>query len=175
MEEHKMKKFIAIACVLVMCLSLMAGCMEKVDDSVDTSAPVGVTLVYGETKTEVTVGDWEAKRTQIKTVDYSLPGTTKEYEFTGVTLASLMEIAGATDCTEIVVRSSDGWEAVVAAADAQAYDILITDDYVGGKDIPADAGGPIKMVFPATEHPELNETYDAYAWQWYVSEIEFVK
>ena len=170
-----MKKFIAIACVLVLCLGLMAGCMEKVDDSVDTSAPVGVVLTYGETKIDVTVGDWEAKRTQIKTVDYSLPGTTKEYEFTGVTLASLMEIAGATDCTQIIVRSSDGWEAVVEAADALAYDILITDNYVGGKAIPADAGGPIKMVFPATEHPELNDKYDAYAWQWYVSDIEFVK
>ena len=167
-----MKKFIAIVCILAMCLGVLAGCMEKVDNSVDTSAPVGVALVYGETKIDVTVGQWEAKRTQIKTADVSL-GTTKEYEFTGVTLAALMEIAGASNCTEIVVRSSDGWEAIVAAEDAKAYDILITDDYVGGKDIPADAGGPIKMVFPATEHPELNEKYDAYAWQWYVSEIEF--
>lgn len=171
-----MKKFIAIACILALCLGVLSGCMERVDtNAVDTSAPVGVVLINGETKIDVTVGDWEAKRTQIKTVDYSLPGTTKEYEFTGVTLASLMEIAGASNCTQIVVRSSDGWEAFVAAADALAYDILITDDYVGGKDIPADAGGPIKMVFPATEHPELNEMYDAYAWQWYVSEIEFVK
>ena len=169
-----MKKFIAIVCILAMCLGVLAGCMEKVDNSVDTSAPVGVALVYGETKIDVTVGQWEAKRTQIKTADVSL-GTTKEYEFTGVTLAALMEIAGASNCTEIVVRSSDGWEAIVAAEDAKAYDILITDDYVGGKDIPADAGGPIKMVFPATEHPELNDKYDAYAWQWYVSEIEFVK
>ena len=170
-----MKKYIAIACVLVMCLGILTGCMERVDNTVDNNAPVGVTLVNGETKIEVTVGQWEPKRTQIKTVDASLPGTTKEYEVTGVTLASLMEIAGATDCTEIIVRSTDGWEAVVAAADALAYDIMITDDYVGGKDIPADAGGPIKMVFPATEHPELNDTYDMYAWQWYVSEVEFVK
>ena len=65
--------------------------------------------------------------------------------------------------------------AEVAAEDAKAYDILITDDYVGGKEIPADAGGPIKMVFPSTEYPELNDKYDMYAWQWYVSEIEFVK
>ena len=170
-----MKKFIAIACILVMCLGILAGCAERIEEpQVDNTAPVGVVLVYGETKTDVTVGQWEAKRTQIKTADVSL-GTSKEYEFTGVTLASLMEIAGAADCTKIIVRSSDGWEAEVAAADALAYDILITDDYVGGKDIPADAGGPIKMVFPATEHPELNDIYDAWAWQWYVAEIEFVK
>ena len=174
MEEHTMKKFIAIVCILAMCLGILAGCMEKVDDSVDTSAPVGVALVYGETKIDVTVGDWEAKRTQIKTVDVSL-GTTKEYEFTGVTLASLMEIAGVTECSNILVKSSDGWSAEVAPEDAKAYDILITDDYVGGKEIPADAGGPIKMVFPATEHPELNDKYDTWAWQWYVAEIEFVK
>ena len=170
-----MKKFIAIACLLALCLGVMAGCMERVDNTVDTNAAVGVALVYGENKVDVTVGQWEPKRTQIKTVDYSLPGTTKEYEFTGVTLASLMEIAGATDCTTIVVKSSDGWTAEVAAEDAKAYNILITDNYASGKAIPADAGGPIKMVFPATEHPELNDKYDAYAWQWYVSEIEFVK
>ena len=170
-----MKKLIAIACVLVMCLGLMAGCMEKVEQTVDPNALVGITLINGETKTEVTAGQWEPNRTQIKTVDFSMPGTTKEYEFTGVTLKALMEIAGATDCTSIVVRSSDGWEAVVEAADALAYDIMITDNYVGGKEIPADAGGPIKLVFPATEHPELNEKYDAWAWQWYAAEVEFVK
>ena len=170
-----MKKFIAIACVLVMCLGLMAGCMEKVEQTVDPNALVGITLINGETKTEVTAGQWEPNRTQIKTVAFSMPGTTKEYEFTGVTLKALMEIAGASDCTSIVVRSADGWEAVVEAADALAYDIMITDNYVGGKEIPADAGGPIKLVFPATEHPELNDKYDAWAWQWYAAEVEFVK
>ena len=170
-----MKKFIAIACILALCLGLMAGCMEKVDTTVDPNAPVGITLVNGDTKIEVTAGQWEPNRTQIKTVDYSMPGTTKEYEFTGVSLAALMEIAGATDCSNILVKSADGWSAEVAPEDAKAYDILITDDYVGGKEIPADAGGPIKMVFPATEHPELNDKYDAWAWQWYAAEVEFVK
>ena len=170
-----MKKFIAIACILAMCLGIMAGCMEKVEETVAPSTPVGDTVVYGETKIELTAGQWEPKRTQIKTVDLSLPGTTKEYEFTGVSLAALMEIAGATDCSNILVKSADGWSAEVAPEDAKAYDILITDDYVGGKEIPADAGGPIKMVFPATEHAELAEKYDAWSWQWYVAEIEFVK
>ena len=170
-----MKKLIAIACILALCLGVLAACGERITEpAADTNAPVGVALVYGETKIDVTVGQWEAKRTQIKTSDVSL-GTTKEYEFTGVTLAALMEIAGVTECSNILVKSSDGWSAEVAPEDAKAYDILITDDYVGGKEIPADAGGPIKMVFPATEHPELNDKYDAYAWQWYVSEIEFVK
>ena len=170
-----MKKLIAIACILALCLGVLAGCGERIEEpAIDTSAPVGVALVYGETKIDVTVGQWEAKRTEIKTADVSL-GTSKEYEFTGVTLASLMEIAGVTECSNILVKSSDGWAAEVAPEDAKAYDILITDDYVGGKDIPADAGGPIKMVFPATEHPELNEKYDTWAWQWYVAEVEFVK
>ena len=169
-----MKKFIAIVCILAMCLGVLAGCMERVDNTVDTSAPVGVKLVYGESTKDVTVGEWEAKRTQIKTADVSL-GSSKEYEFTGVTLKALMEIAGVTECSNILVKSSDGWSAEVSPEDAKAYDILITDDYVGGKEIPADAGGPIKMVFPATEHAELAEKYDAWAWQWYVAEIEFVK
>lgn len=171
-----MKKLIAIICTLVMCLGLLAACGEKIDTSgnADNDAPKGIALVYGDTKIDLTVGQWEAKRSQIKTVDVSL-GTTKEYEFTGVTLAALMEIAGVTECSKILVKSSDGWSAEVDPADAKTYDIMITDDYVGGKDIPADAGGPVKMVFPATEHPELNDKYDTWAWQWYVAEIEFVK
>ena len=170
-----MKKLIAIVCVLAMCFGALTACMQKVEEpKVDTSAPVGVALVYGDTRIDLTVGQWEEKRTEIKTVDVSL-GTTKEYEFTGVTLADLMAIAGVTECTTISVRSSDGWEAVVDAADAQNYKIMITDGYVGGKEIPADAGGPIKMVFPATEYPELNDKYDTWAWQWYVSEVEFIK
>ena len=169
-----MIKLIAIVCVLALCLGALTACMEKVDNSVDTSAPVGVVLVNGETKIDVTVGQWEEKRTEVKTADVSL-GSTKEYEFTGVTLADLMAIAGAEDCTSILVKSSDGWEVAVDAADALAYKILITDGYVGGKAIPEDAGGPIKLVFPATEYPELNDKYDMYAWQWYVSEIVFVK
>ena len=170
-----MKKIFAIACTLILCLGILTACGERITEpETDSSAPMGITLVYGDTKIDLTVNQWEAKRTQIKTADVSL-GTSKEYEFTGVTLASLMEIAGVTECSNILVKSADGWSAEVAPEDAKAYDILITDDYVGGKDIPADAGGPIKMVFPATEHPELNEKYDTWAWQWYVAEIEFVK
>ena len=139
---------------------------------------IGMTQIFVDHGVAVPVTVIEAGPavvTQIKTVDLSLPGTTKEYEFTGVSLASLMEIAGVTECSNILVKSSDGWSAEVSPEDAKAYDILITDDYVGGKDIPADAGGPIKMVFPATEHAELAEKYDAWAWQWYVAEVEFVK
>ena len=172
-----MKKLIAIICTLVLSLGMMTACGERIDDSnsnTNNNEPKGIALVYGDTKIDLTVGQWEAKRTQIKTADVSL-GTSKEYEFTGVTLAALMEMAGATDCTKILVKSSDGWSAEVAAEDAKAYSIMITDGYVGGKEIPADAGGPIKMVFPATEHPELNDKYDTWAWQWYVAEIEFVK
>ena len=171
-----MKKLIAIVCTLIMCLGLMTACGERIDDSsnANNNEPKGITLVYGDTKIDLTVGQWEAKRTQIKTADVSL-GTSKEYEFTGVTLAALMEMAGATDCTKILVKSSDGWSAEVAAEDAKSYSIMITDGYVGGKEIPADAGGPVKMVFPATEHPELNDKYDTWAWQWYAAEVEFVK
>ena len=167
-----MKKLIAIVCALVLCLGTMTACMEKVEDTNKggDNTPKGITLVYGDTKIDVTNDQWEAKRTQIKTADVSL-GTSKEYEFTGVTLADLMEMAGAADCTKILVKSSDGWEAEVTVADALAHDVMITDGYVGGKEIPEDAGGPIKMVFPT----ELHDAYDAWAWQWYVAEIEFVK
>lgn len=167
-----MKKLIAIVCLLALCLGVMTACGEPVPTEDNTT--IGLQLVYGETTIDVTKSQFDAKRTEIATSDVSL-GTSKVYEFTGVTLADLMEMAGATDCTKVVIWASDGWSAEVSAADAKAYKIMITDGYVGGKEIPADAGGPIKLVFPATDHPELNDTYDAWAWQWYVCKVEFVK
>ena len=168
-----MKKFIAIACILALCLGVLAACGEPVPTE-GNDTPIGLQLVYNGTTTDVTTGQWEPLRSQVKTSDVSL-GTSKEYEFTGVTLAKLMELAGATDCTKIIVNSTDGYSTEITVEDAKAYDIMITDGYVGGKEIPADAGGPIKLVFPASEHPELNDTYDAWSWQWYVGSVEFVK
>ena len=75
-----MKKLIAIICTLVLCLGVLSACGERIDDSgsnVDNDAPKGITLVYGDTKIDVTAGQWEAKRSEIKTVDVSL-GTAKE-------------------------------------------------------------------------------------------------
>lgn len=163
-----MKKLFAVFCILALCLATLTGCVGKVE-----SEPMDLTLIYGDTEVQVMSDEFDEKRTEVTTVDASLPGTTKEYTFTGVTLADLMEMAGVEECSKAIVNSTDGYSTEVAAADIAAYDIMITDGYTD-KAIPADAGGPIKLVFPATEYPELNDTYDAWSWQWYVGSVEFV-
>lgn len=165
-----MKKIVSIVCVIALCLGVLAGCGQKIEAQEETI----VKLVWNGTTTEVKTSQWNDKSTQVSTEDASLGGG-KVYDFVGVKLSTLMEIAGAGDCTKAIVKSSDGYSAEVAVEDIKAYDITLVTAYASGKLLEEDAGGPLKLVYPITEHPELNDTYDAWSWQWYVCEVEFVK
>lgn len=173
MEEHKMKKFIAIVCILALSLGVLVGCGETENNQTDDSASkVGVVLVYDGIQIDVSTDEWDSHKTQVTTDD---PALGKSYDFVGVTLADLMEIAGASDCTKVIVKAGDGYSTEIPVADVTSYSIMLANGYASGKSIDAGAGGPVKLVFPITDHPELSDTYDAWSWQWYVEEVEFVK
>ena len=131
----------------MLCLGILAGCGQNAAEE------TVVTLVYDGKTTEVKTSQWNEKAVQISTQDTSL-GTDKKYDFVGVRLSDLMDIAGAGDCTKAIVHASDGYNSVIPAEDIKAYDIALVNGYVSGKAIPSDAGGPVKLIFPISDHPE---------------------
>ena len=192
-----MKKIISIVCALVLCVFVFAGCSSKSTTSTTTSDASAttseastatsttaatteaekdnstvVTLVYGDTKTAVSADDFSAKSTTQTITD---PNLGKTYDFVGVTLSDLMEMAGATDCTSIEVVCSDKMSATIAAEDAAQYPIMIANAYSDGKAISAGAGGPVKLVFPYDQYSDLESKYSADKWMWYVVEVDFMK
>ena len=189
-----MKRVIGIVCAFVLCICMFAGCSSTNGPASTTTSPVTtdspspvttdspsetktdsptvVTLVYGDTKTAVTADDFSAKSITQTVTD---PNLGKTYDFVGVTLSDLMEMAGATDCTSITVVASDKMSTTITAEDAANYPIMLANAYADGKDISAGSGGPVKLVFPYDQYSDLESKYAADTWMWYVIEVDFAK
>ncbi len=142
----------------------------------ETAAPVAeetvITLVWDSNQIDVGISEWNRHSVLISTEDPGL-GNGKIYDFAGVKLFDLMELAGVHECAKALVKSTDGMIGEVSAEDFRNYDIALVNGYSDGKPLAADVGGPVKIVFPISEHPELNDTYTLRSWQWYVCEVEF--
>ena len=154
--------------ITVLCMSAFA------DDKTESQDETVVSLVWEGTDTDVKATEWNEKSVQIHTEDVGL-GNGKVYDYVGVTLFDLMKLAGADECTKALVKSTDGLIGEVSADDIRNYDIALVNGYADGKPIRTDAGGPLKIVFPVTEHPELRDRYTYRSWQWYVCEVEFLR
>lgn len=170
-RADKPRRFIfaaCIVCIAVLCMGALAeGGKGMQEETV-------VSLVWEGSDTGVNAAEWNGRAVQIHTEDVGL-GNGKTYDFVGVTLFDLMKLAGADECTKAIVKSTDGLVGEVSAEDIRTYDIALVNGYAGGKPVKTDAGGPVKIVFPVTEHPELKDRYTYRSWQWYVCEVEFVR
>ncbi len=160
-----MKRSIVIAWILISLFALTA-CAEK------ASKDVIVTLYHGERRTDIKDVQWNSMLTKITTEDDGLHNG-KIYEYEGVRIAELMKIAGAEDCSKVIVRCSDNYKVELPADDVRNYEIALVSGYASGKKIEFDAGGPVKLVYPVSDHPELKMKYESWSWAWYVEGLEF--
>lgn len=156
-----------IVCVAVLCSAALAGGGGEIQEE------TAVSLVWEGSTTDVKAAWWNERAVRIHTEDVGL-GNGEVCDYTGVTLYDLMELAGADGCDRALVKSSDGLTGEVSAEDMRNYDIALVNGYADGKPLRAGEGGPVKIVFPVTEHPELKERYTLRSWQWYVCEVEFL-
>ena len=159
---------VCIKCIPVLRMSALA------DDEGAIQEAAVVTLIWENSDIDVRTTKWNEHSVQINTEDIGM-GNGKVYNYVGVTLFDLMKLAGADECTKALVKSADGLIGEVSAEDIRNYDIALVYGNTDGKPIKADAGGPLKIVFPVTEHPELKDRYTVRSWQWYVCEVEFIR
>ena len=161
-------RVVCVVCMIVLCPGAFA------DSGKEMREETVVSLVWEGRVTDVKTAVWNDRSVQIHTEDVGL-GNGIVYDFVGVTILDLMKLAGAEECTKALVKSTDGLISEVSAEDIRNYDIALVNGYAGGKPISTDAGGPVKIVFPVTEHPELKGSYTFRSWQWFVCEVEFVR
>ncbi|HOK16657.1 MAG TPA: molybdopterin-dependent oxidoreductase [Defluviitoga tunisiensis] len=88
--------------------------------------------------------------------------------YRGVAISDLLKYVGVPANTKnVVIVASDGMEVSVEYADVMEYPIILAYATVSGEKvraIPSSQGGPIKLVFPLQEHPELFEKYPNWCW-----------
>ncbi len=159
---------VCIVCIAALCTGAFADVGGTIQEE------TVVSLVWEDSRTDVKTTEWNERSVQIHTEDIGMRDGTV-YDYAGVTLFDLMKLAGADECTKALVKSTDGLTGEVSAEDIRGYEIALVNAYADGKPIKANAGGPVKIVFPVTEHPELKESYTIWSWQWFVREIEFIR
>jgi hypothetical protein len=90
----------------------------------------------------------------------------------GVRLSELLNYVGVpANAKDVVLVCSDGKEFTVSYQHVLEYPIMLTYGTVSGESIralPASQGGPVKLVYPIDDYPEVLEIYPAENWAWFV-------
>lgn len=131
-------------------------------------------LIQGQTQKSERL-NWQTLNTlattRIKTRE-PMPGSVdKMHEFRGVLVSKLLDRLGvAPGVDSVTFVAFDAYRATVRLEDIRRYPILLAIER-DGKPMTRSEGGPIKLVFPSSQFPELGKRYDDTAWVFYVTHL----
>lgn len=92
-------------------------------------------------------------------------------DWRGVEIRTLLELVGAApDAQTITFIGADLFSATIKVADAKKWPILLAVEQ-DGQPIKRSEAGPVVVVFPYTDLPEVEKTYDETHWAFYVSHV----
>jgi len=93
------------------------------------------------------------------------------FNFRGVSVSTLLnEVGVAPMVSEITFVARDGFRATVSLADLRQYPIIIALER-NGKKISRSEGGPLYLVFPQTQFPQLQQKYPDHFWAFYLTDM----
>lgn len=110
----------------------------------------------------------QLSKTQITTKDSTLVNPEHPSRYRGIAVSTLLDQSKAQSDT-ITFVAADAYRATVARQDLQKYPILLAIEREDKPMTRAD-GGPVKLVFPISQYPEL-EKYNGTAWVFYVTHV----
>ncbi len=89
----------------------------------------------------------------------------------GVLLSTVLEYVGfPLGADKVVLVASDAKEFEIRIADLLVYPIILVLD-VDGDALIESLGGPVKVAYPYTAYPAIEEVYPPENWAWYVIEV----
>ena len=93
------------------------------------------------------------------------------FHFRGVAVSTLIDEFGvAANVTDVTFVARDGFRATVSLADLRQYPIVIALER-NNKKISRSDGGPLYLVFPYTDFPQLQQKYPDRFWAFYITDI----
>lgn len=91
--------------------------------------------------------------------------------FRGVAVSNLLDKFGvAPEVTEVTFVSYDGYRATVNLSDLRQYPIIIALER-NNQLLSRSDGGPLYLVFPYTQFPQLQQKYPARFWAFYLTDL----
>jgi hypothetical protein len=93
------------------------------------------------------------------------------FNFRGVPVSTLLnEVGVAPTVSEVTFVARDGFRTTVSLADLRQYPIIIALERNGTK-ISRSEGGPLYLVFPQTQFPQLQQKYPDRFWAFYLTDM----
>lgn len=110
--------------------------------------------------------------THVQTTDPNHPINFKQvFDFRGIPISALLDRFGNTDPnTEITLVAFDAFRSTVNQADIRRYPIALALER-NGKVLSRDQGGPLYLIFPQVQYPELAVKYHDQFWAFYVTDL----
>lgn len=141
----------------------------------NTEGPGYTLTVSGQIGTPPATLHWpELQRlatAHVETINIQNPDKQTPTNFRGVLVRDLLDrFAALPEATEATMVAIDGFRATVQLADARAYRMLLAVE-ADGEPIPQERGGPIFLVHPFSEAPELKWKYPDRFWAFYVTHV----
>lgn len=167
MKRRKGLVLVGIAVVLIVA-ALFSGCSSNKKGA----AMLTITGNIGEKNAgenyEFTLDDLKANAIKQSVTD---PWVKQKDEYTGIALQKILEITKAEGATTLTLICKDGMKVDVAAKDVKEYPIMLAFE-IEGKAIDEKGGGPVKVVYPYDDYPELEQMYSHDQWAWYIEKVE---
>jgi hypothetical protein len=136
-------------------------------------------VIQGQTATgETETLNWsqleDLATVNLNTIDANnIINANKVFQFTGISVKKLIEKFGIDrEITEITFVCYDAYQVTIKVQDLLKYPIILAIAR-DGQPIPRDQGGPIYLIFPYTQHPEIRKQYDEGMWGFYVTHVIF--
>jgi hypothetical protein len=95
----------------------------------------------------------------------------EQFKFQGIAVKTLLEKFGVQPgVTEVTFVCYDAYQVTVKVEDILKYPILLAVTK-NGQAITREQGGPVYLIFPYNQYPQLQKKYDAGFWGFYVTDV----
>ncbi|RED54361.1 molybdopterin-dependent oxidoreductase [Aestuariispira insulae] len=101
----------------------------------------------------------------------SSPWISGRARFKGVLLRDLLTRLDASGHSKVIATAIDGYSTEIPAEDIANYDVLLAFEMNGVPLTPRDKG-PLWIVYPLDDHPELSSVEVNYRWIWQLKSLE---
>ena len=162
-----------LSTVWIVVAGLLSGA-PPIADAANLRTPEGPVILTVNGQIEVPNGEAQFDRAglerlglhHLKTQTYWTDGV---QDFEGIFLRDLLRVVGAHG-TAALMQALNDYSIEIPLSDAESFDVLIAIK-INGADMPIRDKGPLWLIYPIDQHPELDRKTTADKMIWQLSKI----
>ncbi len=162
----KNQRRVVVFCLLSMLMAPFSWAQEKAADASGKKADASVILTVEGKQATANFTLAQLQALPQKTVITTTPWTEGSHSYTGVLLRDLLDKQGLQKASKLNAKALNDYVTTITVADVYKYDVLLalTQD---GKLLTRRNKGPVWVIYPLSQYPELDKPsyHSAMIWQ----------